>query len=266
MGLPENGASLHVQALRLSYSSADGPRSILDIDRFEVQPGELVAICGPSGSGKSSLLNLLSGISKPDMGSIAWSNGLAPTELTVLRPRASDRWRRQHLGIVFQQFHLFPKLSPLENVLIASSFDHWRVPQSVRAYATALLHRIGVPLGHSSDRLSRGEMQRVALARALVLQPRILIADEPTASLDPDTAESTATLLIELCREHGITALVATHDLHLAQRLDTPLMLEHGQLREREFHTGFADNRPPSQPSLSEGRRTAPSPSGTGLG
>jgi putative ABC transport system ATP-binding protein len=131
---------------------------------------------------------------------------------------------------VFQQFQLFSIMSALENVLTPYRFDHWRCPESARQRAGQLLQEFGIVATAITGKLSRGEQQRVALARALVREPDVILADEPTASLDPVTADQVIDILVQKCRDQGLTLIVATHDTALAHRFDQTLTLQQGQL------------------------------------
>jgi putative ABC transport system ATP-binding protein len=146
-------------------------------------------------------------------------------DVGAMSPRAADRWRLDTLGLVFQQFHLFPGMSALDNVLLPLRFDRFAVASVHVERARELLDRVAVVRHARVERLSRGEMQRVAVARALVKAPAIVLADEPTASLDRDTAAVVADLLCRLCREQHATLVVVTHDAALAGRLDCQLTL-----------------------------------------
>jgi putative ABC transport system ATP-binding protein len=225
-----HGLGLALTGVRVAYAERDGAlRTVLAIDDFRLPRGEPIAVCGPSGSGKTTLLHLLAGIERPRAGSVRWG----AVEISSLGEGPADRWRRETLGLVFQQFHLFPRMSALENVLLSLRFDRWSVPDAVRADAVALLARVGVRGDIDAGALSRGEQQRVALARALLRRPAILLADEPTASLDRAAATEVGDLMCELCGDVGATLIVATHDARLAERIGTVVDVERGDLRPR---------------------------------
>ena len=150
---------------------------------------------------------------------------VAENIVVALGEGARDRWRRRSVGLVFQQFHLFASLSPLENVLLPARFSALRIEAAVICRAHALLDQVEVRAMGDTARLSRGEMQRVALARALLFAPPILLADEPTASLDAEGAARIAALMFSACRETGATLLLVTHDLALAARCQRVLHL-----------------------------------------
>jgi putative ABC transport system ATP-binding protein len=222
------GLGLDARDIRLSYpigGADDVP--ILAIERLQIRPGAAVGICGPSGSGKTSLLYVLTGVERAQRGHVEW-NGL---DITTLPEGARDRWRRQSVGFVFQDFHLFAGLSALENVLLPSTFFRAVTPASLRRRAHDLLSRVGlVDRAGPIERLSRGEQQRVALARALLFSPPLVVADEPTASLDTENGQLVIGLLLWLCREAGSTLVVVSHDGELLGRLDSVDALAAGRL------------------------------------
>lgn len=230
---------LEAEGLRLSYSQQHGGRfRVLDVDRFAVAAGEAVGITGPSGAGKTSLLYVLTGIEKPDSGSVVWGG----VDIGAFGEGERDRWRRQRVGFVFQDFHLLPGMTALQNVLAPIAFDSFLVPKETANRAGELLERLGAPTGRTGvNELSRGEQQRVALARALINRPDIIVADEPTASLDADSGRAVIDLLIGTARESGATLLAVTHDPAFMERLDTLHWLEGGQVSDaRRRLTGAA--------------------------
>ena len=228
----ETLATLAMQGVALVYvdnGSDVDKRSIttvLDHADWALQSGQHVALCGPSGCGKTSVLNLLAGIEKPASGRIRWGH----TELTKLNASQQDKWRRDCLGLVFQQFHLFPYLSALENVLLPTRFVAFGPSTALRERAQMLLARVGVRANADIAVLSRGEQQRVAVARALLLSPSVVLADEPTASLDANSAQRVATMLRELCREQHASLIVATHDREIASTFDAIYMMAKGKI------------------------------------
>jgi putative ABC transport system ATP-binding protein len=222
------GLTLELRGVRAAFAERDRvPRELLNLRHFRVEGGSQVAICGPSGSGKTTLLHLLSGLERPRRGVICWGD----VEITALSAPVADHWRRETVGLVFQQFHLFPGLSALENVLLPLRFDHWSIDPAMRARALKLLERVGVRPDLDATGLSRGEMQRVALARALLRKPAIVFADEPTASLDRCTSSVVTDLLSSMCRSVNATLVVATDDPLLASRLDWAYDIVDGDLR-----------------------------------
>ncbi len=218
------GPALEVRNLVIAYPSV-GP--VLTMPSLSLPGGSATAIEGPSGAGKSSLLHVLAGTERPAQGSIRWGTD----DLWTLPNPARDRWRRERLGLVFQDMHLLDGLSALDNVLLPLLFDHVRTPAALRDRAAALLDGLGVAtLGRKAAVMSRGERQRVALARALLRNPAVLLADEPTASLDATAAAHVAELLLRAATEAGATLIVATHDTALLARLPSRLRLRAGQL------------------------------------
>lgn len=193
-----------------------GDRPVLAAASFAVAAGESVAIVGPSGAGKTSLLNCVLGTLRPRAGSIRVDG----TEIVGLRGRDLARVRATKLGIVFQHGELLGELTPLENVALAALIAGGSRDDSV-ARATALLHDLGVPTDReAADQLSGGERQRTALARALINRPAIVLADEPTGSLDPATRDSVARLLFAAPQEWRCGLLVVTHDPEVAAHAD----------------------------------------------
>jgi putative ABC transport system ATP-binding protein len=228
MTAPRGGAALAARDIRVVYRLPGGAAlDILDIAGLDVEAGASVAIEGPSGSGKTSLAHVLAGIERPLAARVVWDG----TDITALGEPARDRWRRRHVGLIFQQFHLFPALSPLENVLLPARFAHFSLPDGLAARARRLLGEVGVRLAGDLRLMSRGEMQRVAVARALLFAPPLLIADEPTASLDAASASSVADLLFTACASAGATLILITHDAALTARCTTGYTLAGGRLQ-----------------------------------
>jgi lipoprotein-releasing system ATP-binding protein len=190
-----------------------------------VLQGETLAITGPSGSGKSTLLNILGTLDAPDAGEV-WLEG---RELEKLDARELARVRNRRIGLVFQLHHLLPHLGVLENVLVPALVSG---DPGAPERARRLLDRVGLGhrLAHRPAQLSGGERQRAAVVRALINRPALVLADEPTGSLDRRSAESLADLLVELNREEGTAFVVATHAAALASRLGRSLELLEGRL------------------------------------
>lgn len=218
-------SALLLSGVTVSFPGLDAP--VLDIAQLAVAAGESVAVTGPSGSGKTTLINILTGLERPSTGAVRWGGD----DLAQLGESQRDAWRAKHVGLVMQDFHLFPGISALENVLLPVRFRAFSVPAATRERAVALLGRVGLSR-HDQDiaTMSRGEMQRVAVARALLARPAVLVADEPTASLDAASGAVVADLLIELAREENATLIAVTHDERLASRLGRRLSLVAGRI------------------------------------
>jgi putative ABC transport system ATP-binding protein len=208
-----------------------GETAVRAVDQVNLQMylGELVLILGPSGAGKTTLLSLIGGLLHPTSGSIQ----VAGTELTTLSPTALSQFRLRQLGFVFQFFQLFTALTARDNVEIVLRLGGWAVPRA-RQRAEELLDRFGLGnrLHHLPRMLSGGEQQRVALARALALRPPIVIADEPTGSLDSRSGEHVIRLLRQLVDEEQRTVIVASHDLRIKQVASRVFRCEDGHLEE----------------------------------
>ena len=220
--------ALHIKDLRFGFPGQT--TDLFHIPGLTLAPGSSLGIRGPSGAGKTTLLHCLAGI-EPARGSICWGEH----DLCQMDAHALTQWRQQHLGLVFQDFHLVEGLSALDNVLLPASFSAWRASPAQRVRAAELLTRVGIhtPLRHA-ELLSRGERQRVAVARALLFAPKVILADEPTASLDPDNRELIGALLLELAREHAATLIIVSHEESLLARLDACQTLRAGNLHPVE--------------------------------
>ena len=218
---------MKVSGLGKSVPQAGGELAILRDISFALWPGQTVAIVGASGSGKSTLLGLLAGLDTPSQGQVL----LGGQDLFALDEDGRAALRARHMGFVFQNFQLMPHLTALENVMLPLELAD--VPDA-RAQAAAMLQRVGLGdrLRHLPKVLSGGEQQRVALARAFVVKPELLLADEPTGSLDPATGEAIMALMFTLNREQGTTLVLVTHDHALAARCGRRLQIEAGRLSE----------------------------------
>ncbi|NBO88851.1 MAG: ABC transporter ATP-binding protein [Betaproteobacteria bacterium] len=216
---------IRVSHLFKSVQDSSGTLDILrDID-FTLNARETAAIVGASGSGKSTLLSIMAGLDTPSRGTV-W---LAGQDLFTLDEDARAQWRARHLGFVFQSFQLLSHLTALENVMLPLELSG---VAGARSAAREMLERVGLGqrLNHTPRVLSGGEQQRVALARAFVVQPDILLADEPTGSLDHATGAQVMDLMLDLNRERGTTLVLVTHDNALAARCDRRLQIDAGQL------------------------------------
>jgi lipoprotein-releasing system ATP-binding protein len=201
--------------------------TVLSKVTMEVNPGELAAICGASGCGKTTLLNLIGGLDRPSGGRILWDGrdqtGSSAEELAA--------WRLAHVGFVFQSYHLLPELTLIENVLVPA----WLARKKRRDEASELLRTVGLldRAGHYPSELSGGEQQRAAIARALINDPSLILADEPTGNLDPETAQGVMNLLLDLARQKKKALLLVTHDRDIARQASRRYRLKAGEL-ERE--------------------------------
>ena len=192
-----------------------GSLTVLDLNEFHVDAGEQVALIGKSGGGKTTLLHLIAGLLAPDTGSIK----IDGVELTKLSEQGRDRFRAGAIGYVFQTFNLLPAFSALENVRLGMTFGLGRQPL---ARAAELLDRVGLAdrANYKPSQLSVGQQQRVSIARALAGQPKLLLADEPTANVDPASAENVLELIRSTCKEEGVAMLMVTHDMEIASMFD----------------------------------------------
>jgi lipoprotein-releasing system ATP-binding protein len=220
-------AFVTVQGLNKSYVVGSQRIHVLrDLD-LEVPPGEMLAIVGASGVGKSTLLHLLGGLDRSDAGAVQ----IGAADVTAMSNAALVEFRNRNVGFVFQFHHLLPEFDAAENVAMPMRIA--RIPrEEAGRRATDLLGRVGLSerLTHRPAMMSGGEQQRVAVARALVMKPALLLADEPTGDLDENTAESLHRLLREMHAEHGLTSIIATHNPRLAAACDRVLRLEQGRL------------------------------------
>jgi lipoprotein-releasing system ATP-binding protein len=222
-------AFVSVRALNKSYRVGGEAIHVLrDLD-LDVEAGEMVAVVGASGVGKSTLLHLLGGLDRAGSGAVV----VAGRILTDMTDAALVEFRNRHVGFVFQFHHLLPEFQAVENVEMPMRIAGVALAEA-RERATALLARIGLVerLSHQPSMLSGGEQQRVAVARALVMKPALLLADEPTGDLDENTADALHALLREMHTEHGLTSIIATHNPRLAAACDRVLRLEQGRLRQ----------------------------------
>jgi len=218
---------LVVSELVKEFPTPGEPLRVLDEVSLTLAPGQQLAIVGPSGSGKSTLLHIVGTLDTPTRGRV---------EINSVDPHALDEprlaaFRNQHVGFVFQEHHLLPQLTALENV-ISPALAKGRVDDAARDRARQLLEQVGLAkrLDHRPAQLSGGECQRVAVARALVMQPSLVLADEPTGNLDQATADTVGRLLIELQRDHNLMLLTVTHSPALAAMFERQVRLENGRL------------------------------------
>ncbi len=206
--------------------------SVLKDITLKIQPGRALAIVGPSGSGKSTLLNIIGALDHPTGGQVLFDG----QDLAVLSQKELAQIRNKQIGFVFQLHHLLPQCTVLENVLVPTLADKKRPSmKEVSDRAEHLLERVGLKefLLYRPGELSGGQRQRVAVVRALINNPQLLLADEPTGSLDKDSSENIAELLVELNQSEKVTLIVVTHSLSLAERLDKIMELSNGLLKDR---------------------------------
>lgn len=220
--------AISIRDLQVVYQDRSSQVTALDIGELDVAPGSLLAVTGPSGSGKSTFLYALAGLLRPSSGTVTWDG----RDILATPEGERDRWRRHTIGFVFQDFHLLPELTPLANVLLPASFESLATTPALRRRAEDLLEHFGVPSKRRSIAdLSRGEQQRVALARALLFDPPVLLADEPTASLDAAAGELVARTLEDFALRDGRTVIAVTHDPMLVERIANKFQLERGHVR-----------------------------------
>lgn len=224
---------LKVQNLRKVYQGPGEDIVVLNDLDLEVQAGDSVAIIGPSGSGKTTLLNLLGTLDTPSSGSIK----IADQEVSAMSEEDRTRFRNRSLGFVFQQHFLLPQCTALENALMPRLAGGWEESEeTTRQRAASLLEELGLGdrAEHMPYQLSGGERLRVAVARALINQPKLVLADEPTGSLDPAMAEKVADLFSTLNESGKATFLMVTHNVELANRMGTVYALEGGRLEKKD--------------------------------
>jgi lipoprotein-releasing system ATP-binding protein len=222
------GAALRLENVVRSFR--EGTAGQLEIFRdanAALMPGEIVALVGPSGAGKSSLLHIAGLLEAPSSGDILIDGRAA----SALSDAERTRIRRETIGFVYQAHHLLPEFTALENVVIPQMIAGVsRKEAKVEALRLLTLMGLAERAAHRPAQLSGGEQQRVAIARGLANHPRILLADEPTGNLDPKTASGVFEALVSLVRNEGVAALIATHNLQLAARMDRALVLHEGRL------------------------------------
>ncbi|MFC1477141.1 ABC transporter ATP-binding protein [candidate division KSB1 bacterium] len=222
---------LELISIEKKYDTPSGkaPVTILNNISLQVEQGEAIAVVGPSGSGKSTLLNIIGTLDSPTSGSVNFEE----KSLSAMDENELARIRNMEIGFVFQLHHLLPQCTVLENVLIPS------IPQNKKEHneepvnrAKELLESVGLAdhLDYFPAQLSGGEHQRVAVVRALINRPKIVLADEPTGSLDQTSADNLARILIDLNKAENVTLIMVTHSLDLAKRMDTVYRLQNGKL------------------------------------
>ncbi|NOU98916.1 ABC transporter ATP-binding protein [Paenibacillus planticolens] len=203
---------IEIKGITKSFTIHGKSLPILNVSQWQVQQGDRLALLGPSGSGKSTLLHLLSGVMQPDQGEI-WVNGLP---LHTYSESKRDRYRAEHVGYIFQDFHLISSLTVKQNVELIVPQD-W-TKKMTKDQVDYWFERVGLKdrQHHLPSELSRGQQQRAAIIRAIIAKPQLILADEPTGSLDWETAGDIMSLLLDICEVEKMTLLTVTHDLHLA--------------------------------------------------
>ncbi|MBB3594682.1 putative ABC transport system ATP-binding protein [Rhizobium sp. BK529] len=218
--------ALEIEQLIMTFSGLSAPA--LAIDHLSIDAGSRIAVTGASGSGKSTFVNVVTGLERVLEGRIRW-NG---EDIAALSETRRDRFRAANIGLVMQEFHLFPGLSAVENVLLPARLAN-AATSAIIERAHDLLKIVGLGrAGQRIETMSRGEMQRVAIARALLRKPGVIVADEPTASLDAESGDAVGDLLLDLAIAEGSTLIVVSHDLRLASRLDRRLTFRSGRIVE----------------------------------
>ena len=222
-----NVPALELRDVRHTYQQGTTPLHVLRGAHLTVAPGEVVALVGPSGAGKSTLLHIAGLLERPDSGEVRFLG----EDCGSFGDDKRTELRRSRLGFVYQFHHLLPDFSAAENIIIPQMIAG-KTREEARVRAMSLLEGLGLGprAEHRPGQLSGGEQQRVAIARALANNPTVLLADEPTGNLDPDTSEGVFQQLIGQARQHGLAALIATHNPALAARMDRTVRLEHGLL------------------------------------
>lgn len=220
---------LNLAGISRSYMQGDDELSILRGANFELRRGETVALVAPSGAGKSTLLHIAGLLERPDAGEV-FVNGHATS---TLNDEGRTAIRRSEIGFVYQFHHLLPEFSALENIMIPQMIDGLSQSDAAERGSQLLDYlRIGHRKDHRPSELSGGEQQRVAIARAVANAPMVLLADEPTGNLDPETAGYVFEALDALVRQSGLAALIATHNHDLASLMDRRVTIEDGQIVE----------------------------------
>lgn len=230
----ENSAAntlVHLEDLDKSFYRNDGEVRVLKEIDLEIKRGETVAVVGVSGAGKSTLLHILGALEPPTRGRVLVDGN----EINRMQARELARFRNVHLGFVFQFHHLLPEFTAVENTMMPALIARVPAPRA-REKAEEILTDLGLAgrLSHKVGELSGGEQQRVALSRAVLLEPSLILADEPTGNLDAATGKTVEDLILKLNREKNITALIVTHNEALARRMDRIIRLHDGMIQSIE--------------------------------
>ena len=224
-----NEILLEARGLTRRYAGGGATITVLDGLDFAVRPGELCAVVGVSGSGKTTLLQILGSLDRPDEGELRFRGD----DVLALADTALARHRNRNIGFIFQFHHLLPEFNALENVLMPARIAG-RIDAKTTARARELLAAVGLDrrMTHRSGELSGGEQQRVALARALIMEPALVLADEPTGNLDAAAGQTVFELLQDLAKSRNLAVVMVTHNLDLAHAMDRCLTLKGGKLGE----------------------------------
>ncbi len=224
--MEETSPLLELSRVSKQYDAFPMPAKVLKGVDLRLDPGEAVAVVGPSGCGKSTLLNIIGALDRPTSGSVTFKG----RDVLELTPTDAAQFRNREIGFVFQLHHLLPQCTVFENVLVPTLVNP--ATREAGERARSLLERVGLAdrADYRPGQLSGGERQRVAVVRALINEPSLLLADEPTGSLNEEGADNLTALLLELNREEGMALLVVTHSLHVAQRMNRVLELHDGLL------------------------------------
>lgn len=227
MNESKKGLILQAVDIHKNYGSSDNPVKVLHGVNMKIFRGEMLAVVGASGSGKTTMLQILGCLDIPDKGSLSF----AEQNLTGLSENRLAAHRNKNIGFIFQFHYLLPEFSALENVMMPGLIAGLS-EQILKNEAKTLLKQVGLGhrISHRSGELSGGEQQRVALARALIMQPALLLADEPTGNLDSTSGQQVFNLLTDLCRTRSMSVVMVTHNMELADAMDRCLTLKDGQL------------------------------------
>lgn len=222
-----NDAILQTSGLTRVYHQGDESLTVLHNVDLEIKSGEIVALVGPSGSGKSTFLQTVGLLDQATDGTLS----IGGQNISDMNERERTMQRRQYIGFVYQFHYLLPEFTAVENVVIPQMVAGVKRKEAVEKAKDILTSlKMDHRFDHRPARLSGGEQQRVAIARALANEPKLLLADEPTGNLDPETSEVVFELLIDLVRERGIGAVIATHNMQIAERMDRILELKNGKV------------------------------------
>lgn len=223
---------LELKNIRKEYDTPSGgtPLTVLNDVSLQIESGDTIAVAGPSGSGKSTLLNIIGALDKPSSGTVLF-NG---KNLARMSDAESAAFRNTEIGFIFQLHHLLPQCTALENVLVPAIPRNKTIPDELESRARELLRKVGLGdhLDYFPAQLSGGERQRVAVVRALINSPKLVLADEPTGSLDRHSADNLGRILIDLNKDENMALFVVTHSPDLADKMDTVYSLRNGTLEK----------------------------------